>query len=75
MPQLLHGRRLWIRLNRRCSSDNPAVKPAKEEAKIRVGNPISPVASKPIEPIRVEEKKPPKKPKRRGKGRDEGPSM
>jgi hypothetical protein len=57
------------------SSDNPAVKPTKEEAKIRVGNPISPVASKPIEPIRVEEKKPPKKPKRRGKGRDEGPSM
>jgi hypothetical protein len=51
------------------------VKSAKEEAKIRVGNPISPVASKPIEPIRVEEEKPPKKPKRRGKGRDEGPSM
>ncbi|MBQ0819893.1 MobA/MobL family protein [Microvirga sp. HBU67558] len=50
-------------------------KPAKEKAEIRVGNPLSPVTPKQMEPIRVEGIRPPKKPKRRDKGRDEGPSM
>jgi hypothetical protein len=57
------------------SGENLAVQPAKEEVKIRVGEPISPVASKPIEPIRIEAKKQPKKPKRRIKGRDDGLGM
>jgi MobA/MobL family len=57
------------------SGENPAAKLAKEKAEIRVGDPLSPVASKPIDPIRVEEKKPPKKPKRRGRGRDDGPGL
>jgi hypothetical protein len=57
------------------SGENSAAKPAKDKAEIRVGNPLSPVTPKQMEPIRVEGTKPPKKPKRRGKGRDEGPSM
>ncbi|QRM33490.1 MobA/MobL family protein [Microvirga sp. VF16] len=57
------------------SGEGSDAKPAKEKAEIRVGNPLSPVTPKQIEPIRVEGTKPPKKPKRRGKGRDEGPSM
>jgi hypothetical protein len=50
------------------------VKPVKEEVNFRVGEPIWPSIFKPIEPIRVVGKKQqPKKPERRGKGRDEGP--
>jgi hypothetical protein len=59
----------------RTPGEQPAPKPAKEKAEIRVGNPLSPVAPKPIEPIRVEGKKPQKKPKRRGKTRDDGPGL
>jgi len=57
------------------SGENQAAKPAKEKAEIRVGQPLSPVPTKQIEPIRVEGKKLPKKPKRRGKGRDDGPGL
>jgi hypothetical protein len=53
----------------------PAAKRPQEKAEIRVGNPLSPVAPKTMEPIRIEGKKPQKKPKRRGKGRDEGPGF
>jgi hypothetical protein len=56
------------------SGEKPAVKPVKEEVNFRVGEPIWPSIFKPIEPIRVVGKKQqPKKPERRGKGRDEGP--
>jgi hypothetical protein len=53
----------------------PAAKPPKEKAEIGVGTPLSPGAPKTMEPIRIEGKKPPKKPKRRGKPRDEGPEL
>jgi MobA/MobL family len=53
----------------------PAAKPPKEKAEIRVGTPLSPGAPKMMEPIRIEGKKPPKKPKRAGKTRDEGPGL
>jgi hypothetical protein len=53
----------------------PAAKRPKGEAEIRVGDPVSPVAPKTMEPIRIEGKKPEKKQKRRGKGRDEGPDI
>ena len=57
------------------SGENPAAKPAKEEPWIRVGEPISLGAFQPTEPIRVEGKKQPKKPKRRGRDRDDGPGL
>jgi hypothetical protein len=55
------------------SGENLDAKPAKAE--IRVGNPLSPITPKLMEPIRVEGTKPPKKSKRHDNGRDEGPSM
>jgi hypothetical protein len=55
------------------SGEGSDAKPAKEKAEIRVGYPLSPVAPKMMEPIRIEGKKPPKKPKPRGKTRDGGP--
>jgi hypothetical protein len=54
------------------SGESSAAKPAKEKAEIRVGNPLSTALPKQMEPIRVEGKKPPKKPKRRGSGKDDG---
>jgi hypothetical protein len=59
----------------RTPGEPPAPKPPVEKATIRVGDPLSPVAPKMIESIRVEGKKPQKKPKRRGKMRDDGPGL
>ena len=56
-------------------SKAPATKPTPQKAEIRVGDPLSPVAPKLIEPIRVEGKRLQKKPKRRGKTRDDGPGL
>ncbi|MBQ0819225.1 MobA/MobL family protein [Microvirga sp. HBU67558] len=59
----------------RTPGEPPAPKPPVEKATIRVGDPLSPVTPKLIEPIRVEGKKLQKKAKKRGKMRDDGPGL
>ncbi|MGF9763910.1 MobA/MobL family protein [Microvirga sp. 0TCS3.31] len=57
---------------RTLTESTPGGKPSKEKAEIRVGDPLFLLVSKTMEPIRIEGKKPQKKPKRRGRGQDDG---